>query len=258
MKSFLAPAVLLSLLVLSPAIAQEAKKEAPAAKQPAAKQQPAPEGLKTHQEQASYAIGLDIGRNMARSGLDELGITPELVARGIRDAFEGKESALTDEQVQAAMVTLQQQLAAMQQQKQKKEEEERKAAAKTNIQLGKEFLAKNAKREEVKVTDSGLQYEVIKEGDGPSPEATDTVVAHYHGMLIDGQVFDSSIQRGEPLEIPVNRVIPGWTEALQKMKVGSKWRLYVPPELGYGERGSGAVIGPNSTLIFTVELLGIK
>ena len=125
-------------------------------------------------------------------------------------------------------------------------------------QKGEEFLAKNAKREEVKVTDSGLQYEVMEMGDGPIPEATDKVKVHYHGTLIDGTVFDSSIQRGEPISFPVTGVIQGWQEALQMMPVGSKWKLYIPYELAYGERGAGQDIKPYSALIFEVELLDIE
>jgi len=123
---------------------------------------------------------------------------------------------------------------------------------------GEAFMAENAARAEVTTTDSGLQYEVLTEGTGPKPEATDTVVTHYHGTLTDGTVFDSSVERGSPASFPVNRVIPGWTEALQMMGVGSKWRLVVPPELAYGERGAGGAIPPNATLVFEVELLEIQ
>jgi len=126
------------------------------------------------------------------------------------------------------------------------------------MQQGKEYLAGNAKREGVVTLDSGLQYEILTEGKGEKPAAEDSVTVHYKGTLIDGIVFDSSIARGEPAVFPVNRVIPGWVEALQLMPVGSKWRLFIPPELAYGERGAGADIGPNATLIFDVELLKIN
>ncbi len=122
----------------------------------------------------------------------------------------------------------------------------------------KTFLAANAKKDGVKTTASGLQYKVIKSGTGKSPKATDTVKVHYHGTLIDGTVFDSSVERGEPVSFPVNGVIPGWTEALQLMKEGDKWQLFIPSKLAYGERGAGAKIGPNATLIFEVELLAVE
>jgi len=125
------------------------------------------------------------------------------------------------------------------------------------LKKGEEFLAKNAEREEVKVTDSGLQYEILEEGDGPMPTSSDKVKTHYHGMLIDGSVFDSSVERGQPISFPVMGVIKGWQEALQMMPVGSKWRVYIPSRLAYGERGAGA-IGPNSALVFEVELLEIE
>ena len=128
---------------------------------------------------------------------------------------------------------------------------------KENLEIGLKFLEENKKREGVVSLDSGLQYEIIKMGDGPKPSATQTVNCHYHGMMIDGKVFDSSVQRGQPASFPLNRVISGWTEALQLMPVGSKWKLYLPPHLAYGEQQAGPMIGPNSTLIFEVELLGI-
>lgn len=132
---------------------------------------------------------------------------------------------------------------------------ESKAAA--NLQAGQEFLAQNGQREGVVTLASGLQYEIIQAGDGPKPGPTQTVTCHYHGTVIDGRVFDSSVQRGKPAAFPLNRVISGWTEALQLMGVGSKWRLFLPPHLAYGDRQISAEIGPNSTLIFEVELLGI-
>lgn len=128
---------------------------------------------------------------------------------------------------------------------------------KENLELGQKFLEENKKRPEVITLPSGLQYEILQDGNGDKPKETDTVTCHYHGTLIDGKVFDSSVQRGIPASFPLNRVISGWTEALQLMSVGSKWRLYLPPHLAYGEQQAGPLIGPNSTLIFDVELLGI-
>lgn len=128
---------------------------------------------------------------------------------------------------------------------------------KDNLEAGMKFLEENKKRPGVVCLESGLQYEILTEGTGAKPHATDTVTCHYHGMLIDGRVFDSSVQRGQPASFPLNRVISGWTEALQLMPVGSKWKLFLPPHLAYGEQQAGALIGPNSTLIFEVELLGI-
>lgn len=127
-----------------------------------------------------------------------------------------------------------------------------------NLEAGQAFLAANKEKEGIVTLPSGLQYEIIKEGNGPKPNATQTVTCHYHGTLIDGRIFDSSVQRGQPASFPLNRVISGWTEALQLMPVGSKWRLFLPPGLAYGNRQVSAEIGPNSTLIFEVELLGIK
>jgi FKBP-type peptidyl-prolyl cis-trans isomerase FklB len=135
---------------------------------------------------------------------------------------------------------------------------EEKTGATTKPNAGEAFLAENAKKEGVKTTASGLQYKVIKSGTGESPKSTDTVKVHYHGTLIDGTVFDSSVQRGEPISFPVTGVIPGWVEALQLMKVGDKWQLFIPARLAYGERSPSPVIGPNSTLIFEVELLSIE
>ncbi len=131
-----------------------------------------------------------------------------------------------------------------------------KAAA--NLKAGEEFLAANKNKEGVTELPSGLQYEVLTSGDGPKPSAVDTVTCHYHGTLIDGSIFDSSVQRGQPASFPLNMVIAGWTEGLQLMNTGSKWRFFIPPHLGYGDRQMGATIGPNSTLIFDVELLGIR
>ncbi|MHB8864912.1 MAG: FKBP-type peptidyl-prolyl cis-trans isomerase [Pirellulaceae bacterium] len=215
---------------------------APLAAQPAA----APAGdaaPKTLKDQASYGIGFNIGQNLKQ---DELDINPALIARGLIDALAGNKPALTEEQIQKALEEFQKIL----------DQQAAQRAGKA-AQEGEAFLAENAKQEGVKTLPSGLQYKVLKEGTGPSPKETDTVRTHYHGTFINGKVFDSSVERGEPAEFPVNRVIPGWTEALQLMKVGDKWQLFIPSKLAYGKRGSPGGIPADSTLIFEVELLEI-
>ena len=195
----------------------------------------------------SYGIGLSVARDLKASKLD---FNLESLIQGLRDGVKGTKAAYTDEQLQMAVEYLQRDAKA-------KHEEASKAAGDKNVQEGKAFLATNKARKGVVTTASGLQYEVLKQGKGASPTASDTVRVHYEGTLIDGTVFDSSIKRKEPTELPVGRVIPAWTEALQLMKVGDHWKLYVPSELGYGAQGAGGVIGPNSVLIFDVELLDI-
>jgi FKBP-type peptidyl-prolyl cis-trans isomerase FklB len=199
--------------------------------------------LKTQLDSISYSLGVQLGQQLLSSKFD---INLDALTAGIKDQF-GSKSQLTDAEV-AAMMTLFQQ----------KMQELASNAGESNMREQQEFLGKNRKREGVKQTASGLQYMVLQEGDGPSPSATDEVTVHYHGTLLDGTVFDSSVQRGEPTTFPVNGVIKGWTEALQMMKVGSKWRLFIPSNLAYGERSVGQHIGPNQMLIFEVELLGIK
>lgn len=201
-------------------------------------------------DQASYTIGQNLASQIKFN--DQLDLNFELVIEGFTDKLGDKKSKMTERQMQEAMLALQQQL---RDNASKKEE----MAAAENIKAGQEFLAKNAKREEVTTTKSGLQYEVLKEGEGKvSPKPTDKVTTHYHGTLLDGTVFDSSVQRGEPIDFPVNGVIKGWTEALQLMQVGDKYKLYIPADLAYGNRGAGGKIGPGETLIFEVELLAIN
>ena len=202
--------------------------------------------LTNPKQKASYAVGLDLAAKLNRQELD---LDAKALTAGIADGFAGK-PALTEEQKEAAIMDLQKSAMA-------RAEEKQKAAGGTNLAAGEAFLVENAKKEGVKTTASGLQYKVIKSGTGPSPKMTDVVKVHYHGKLIDGTVFDSSVRRNTPATFPVNGVIPGWTEALQLMKVGDKWQLVIPPKLAYGENGSGP-IGPNSVLIFEVELLGIE
>lgn len=204
--------------------------------------------LETTKEKASYGVGYNIGQNITNMGLD---LNLELLIKGLKDATAKKKSALTTDEIRKAFTEMEE-IAT------KKRAEERKKLAEKNTKEGKEFLAANQKKEGVVTLESGLQYQVLKAGKGKSPTATDMVKTHYHGTLIDGTVFDSSVKRGKPATFPVNRVIKGWTEALQKMKVGSKWKLFVPAELAYGDSPRpGGPIGPNAVLIFEVELLEI-
>lgn len=203
--------------------------------------------LKDPKIRSSYAIGTDIGNNFKRQGLE---IDPKALAAGLADAFAGK-PGLTDAEVRETLNAFRTQMMEKMQAKQKNDAEK-------NIKEGEAFLAANAKKEGVKVLPSGLQYKVLKSGKGKTPKATDTVKTHYHGTLIDGTVFDSSVERKEPATFAVNQVIPGWTEALQLMKEGDKWQLFIPAKLAYGERQMGPTITPNSTLIFEVELLSVE
>lgn len=197
--------------------------------------------LKSDKGQASYAIGQQIGQNLKTQNID---FDPATLAASMKDAAEGK-SQMTKEEIQKAMMKLQE--SAMKKQQEEGEANKKKSA---------EFLEKNKTAEGVKTTASGLQYIVVKEGDGPIPKKEDNVKCHYTGTLIDGTKFDSSVDRGQPAEFPVGGVIPGWTEALQMMKVGSKYKLFIPPELAYGPSGRPG-IPPNSALVFEVELLEI-
>lgn len=205
--------------------------------------------LENNKDKASYAIGMDIGRSFKKQQLE---LNLDAVTQGVRDAYSGKkELLLTDEETKEVMETFKREFMA-------KRETSMKEAAVKNKEEGEKFLAANKSKEGVKTTASGLQYKVLKEGTGPKPKASDTVRTHYRGTLIDGTEFDSSFKRNEPATFPLNGVIPAWTEALQLMPVGSKWQLFAPSELAYGERGAGQDIGPNSTLIFEVELLSIE
>ncbi|MBO5457153.1 MAG: FKBP-type peptidyl-prolyl cis-trans isomerase [Muribaculaceae bacterium] len=199
-------------------------------------------------DRISYALGLSMGNNFRASGIQEINV--EDFADGVAAVFYGAEPKMTYDEAKAE---IQKYFTAL-------EEKQRAEAAKmadVNEAAGKKFLEENGKRVEVKTTASGLQYEVIKEGDGEQPTAQDQVEVHYTGKLIDGTVFDSSVERGMPATFGVTQVIPGWVEALQLMKAGSKWRLFIPSQLAYGPQGAGGVIGPNATLIFDVELLKV-
>lgn len=204
-------------------------------------------------DKVSYAIGVNIGMNVKRLKQDSVAINTDVLYRGILDAM-GADSAkklMTETEMQAAMTSLQEELTG-------RKTAAVKATGEKNRLEGEKFLAENGKKPGVVTLPSGLQYQVIVEGKGKIPRKDQTVTAHYEGTLIDGTIFDSSIKRGEPVDFQVDRVIPGWTEALQKMKVGSKWKLFIPSNLAYGERSASEKIGPNSTLIFDVELIAIK
>lgn len=198
----------------------------------------------TVEQRVSYGIGRQMGEQLASNPFD--GVDASAVAAGVMDALQGKESSVARADLEAAFGEISQRMQA-------KEAEKSKLMAAE----GEAFLAENAKKEGVTVTASGLQYEVVTAGTGPIPSATSRVKTHYHGTLIDGTVFDSSYNRGQPIDFAVNGVIAGWTEALQLMPAGSKWRLYIPYNLAYGERGAGANIAPYSALIFDVELLEV-
>ncbi len=211
--------------------------------------------LKDKKDKISYSIGVDIGSTMKRQPFE---IDPDMLVKGFKDAFSGGKMIMADNEVRATLMDLQKELQAKQMEQMKHQQDEMKKLGETNKKEGEAFLAANAKKEGVKTLPSGLQYKVLKSGNGATPKATDTVETNYRGTLIDGTEFDSSYKRGETATFPVKGVIAGWTEALQLMKVGDKWQLFVPPNLAYGERGAGREIGPNATLIFEVELISIK
>src|SRR5580700_4824325 len=220
----------------------------PATKTGTTAKTPVPFTLKTQKDKASYAIGLNIGKSMHK---DSVEVDTSILLRGLKDGLAGSKPLLTDDEARAAMVTLQTDL-------RKKQEEKMLVQGEANKKDGEAFLAENKTKDGVVTLPSGLQYKILKEGTGPKPTATDTVVCNYKGTLLDNTEFDSSYKRGQPATFPVSGVIKGWTEALQLMPVGSKWQLFVPADLAYGERGSGPDIGPNATLIFEVELLSIQ
>jgi FKBP-type peptidyl-prolyl cis-trans isomerase len=243
-------------MLLGSALAQQnpatSPQSAPAAKaqtpQTPASGSPSSSGLSTQKEKLSYAIGMNIGKNLHRDGVD---IDMNLLSQGLKDGLSGGQTQMTDQEAQAAVVELQNGL-------RKKQEEKMQQSGEANKKEGDAFLAANKTKPGVVTLPSGLQYKILTTGTGPKPTATDSVVCNYRGTLIDGTEFDSSYKRGQPATFPVNGVIKGWTEALQLMPVGSKWQLFVPPDLAYGARGAGNEIGPNSTLIFEVELQSIK
>jgi FKBP-type peptidyl-prolyl cis-trans isomerase len=258
-----------SLLQIGSSRAQDAPAAnptpAPAAKTPAAKsaQTPAtksgqastakkpgsaPLVLKTPKDKASYAIGMNIGKGLHKDSVD---VDPAILLRGLKDGMAGGKTLLTDDEAKSAMVAIQADL-------RKKQEAKMAVVGDANKKEGDEFLAQNKTKEGVVTLPSGLQYKILKEGTGPKPSASDSVVCNYKGTLIDNTEFDSSYKRGQPATFPVGQVIKGWTEVLQLMPVGSKWQVFVPSDLAYGPRAPGGTIGPNATLIFEIELLSIQ
>jgi FKBP-type peptidyl-prolyl cis-trans isomerase FklB len=196
-------------------------------------------------DKVSYGLGLQLGNQIVEQSFNGFSLDSLIV--GIKDIYNNKACRFSDEEMQAAFASINKMVST-----------EKNQAGSKNQDEGKDFLINNAKNEGILSTASGMQYEIMVEGNGEMPKSTDTVSTHYHGTLIDGTIFDSSVERGTPAEFPVDGVIKGWTEALQMMNTGSKWRLFIPPELAYGDQGAGPKIGPNSTLIFEVELLDIK
>jgi FKBP-type peptidyl-prolyl cis-trans isomerase FklB len=229
-----------------------AKQASPAASPAATPKTEAPSPFSNETDKVSYALGMNIaaglGANLKRQNVQ---VNNDVLVKAIKDGLSGGKTLMTEAEAQD---TLRQFMTELQQ----KQEQKMKEAGEANKKEGEAFLAANKSKPGVVTLPSGLQYKIVKEGTGPKPAATDTVVCNYRGTLINGTEFDSSYKRGEPATFPVSGVIKGWTEALQLMPVGSKWELYIPPDLAYGMRGAGADIGPNATLLFEVELLSIQ
>jgi FKBP-type peptidyl-prolyl cis-trans isomerase FklB len=207
--------------------------------------------LKTDKDKVSYGIGMDIGRTLKTQSLGAEDLDLNKLRQGMQDALAGNKSLLSDSALSQVMMGFQQKMMAKQDSLNKKKGEE-------NLKAGEAFLAKNGKDSGVVTTPTGLQYKILKAGTGKVPDSTSTVTVNYAGTLLDGTEFDSSIKRGQPATFPVTGVIPGWTEALTKMPVGSKWKLWIPAKLAYGDTKRGPTITPNSTLVFEVELLSIN
>ncbi len=208
--------------------------------------------LKSRKEKFSYALGMNIGNGLgANLKKQSVEVDSNLVAQGLKDSMEGGKTRLTEDEAKTVLTEVQNEV------RQQAQEKAKEAGEKNKVE-GEKFLAENKGKEGVVTLPSGLQYKILTEGKGPKPAATDTVVCNYKGTLIDGTEFDSSYKRGQPATFPVGGVIKGWTEALQLMPVGSKWQLFIPSSLAYGERGAGGEIGPDATLIFEVELISIQ
>ncbi len=204
--------------------------------------------LNTTKDKISYAIGADLGKKLKTSSID---VDPTVLTRALKDTLTGAKSAMTDDEIRATLTDLTKDL-------QQKQTAAAKEQGDKNRKAGEEFLAANKGKEGVVTLPSGLQYKILKAGEGPKPSPADTVVCNYKGTLLDGKEFDSSYKRGQPATFPVSGVIKGWTEALQLMPVGSKWQLFIPPDLAYGDRQAGPDITPGSTLVFEVELMSIQ
>jgi FKBP-type peptidyl-prolyl cis-trans isomerase FklB len=210
----------------------------------------------SQKEKLSYSLGYETGRSMKDSAVD---IDPDIYSKAFSEGYAAKEASMTDQEMREAMVPLRKEMAAKRAEQQKEMAERLKQLAQKNKQEGEAFLAENAKKEGVVTLPSGLQYTTIKEGTGKTPQKSDKVQVHYRGTLIDGTEFDNSYKRGQPAAFAVDKVIMGWTEALQLMKEGAKWTLYIPSGLAYGERGAPrSIIGPSQTLIFEVELISVQ
>jgi FKBP-type peptidyl-prolyl cis-trans isomerase len=242
--------IVAALLISSAVFAQDSKPSVSPSENPAAGS-----AFKNDKDKVSYSIGVDIGRTLQRLQLD---LNQDALKQGISDILGNKPTALSDQELQQTLQAFQQQMMQKQQATIAKKQEEMKSTAEKNKADGKKFLEENAKKPGVKTLPSGLQYKVVKEGTGEKPKDSDVVETNYRGTLIDGKEFDSSEKNGGPVSFPVNGVIKGWTEALKLMPVGSKWEIYVPSELAYGDEGAGEDIAPGSTLVFQVELLRIK
>jgi FKBP-type peptidyl-prolyl cis-trans isomerase len=204
--------------------------------------------LDTQMDKESYAIGMSFGSSLRKQSVE---VETDILIRGMKDSLAGGKTLLTDDEQKAVLATLQADI-------RKKQEEKMAQAGEGNLKEGQDFLAANKSKAGVVTLPSGLQYKILQAGTGPKPTSTDSVVCNYRGTLINGTEFDSSYKRGQPATFPVSGVIKGWTEALQLMPAGSKWQLFVPADLAYGARGAGPGIGPNSTLIFEVELISIQ
>ena len=215
----------------------------------------APVEFKTLEEKVSYLVGMQMGQQLKTPPFK---IDLEIVMRGVHDAATGAKPAMSEEQMQAAAAEFQKKMMAEEAAQAMAANPQLKALADKNAAEGAAFFAENGKKEGVQTTPSGLQYKVLTAGQGQSPKASDNVQTHYSGKLLDGTVFDSSYERGQPASFGVDQVIPGWTEALQKMKVGDKWEVYIPGDLAYGPGGRPPKIGPNAALVFTVELIAVE